>query len=332
MDRFYTVADYERDQFFQIPRLLLQGKYKTLSNNERIVYSVLKDRFELSLANRWVDEENRIFFYFDQSALSEACCTSLKTIQRCIKNLSEIGLICSIQQGLNRPNRLYLLKPEIEEQLEEKEEQQDSSGTNGQVDEHVTNQTSDNNKNEAKEWENTHEQRKGQNDFSEQVEMTFQDKSKSPTNQTDITRPIKSIISLSNHIVSEKDIGIIQESLRDMIGYEFFDSLEDQAILENILDILTAEIFTRDDDEMINVNSSKNPKNVKIKNLKWMFEKNLNYGTVSAYLRQFREKGMTISNVTQYHIKSLYQQCLGQASQYQSKYGSVEDLKHSESG
>ena len=72
-------------------------------------YSLLKDRFELSVKNKWVDEENNVFLIFTVKELEKVLgCGKNKVIQ-IKKELTEYGLLEEERQGLNRPNRLYVL-------------------------------------------------------------------------------------------------------------------------------------------------------------------------------------------------------------------------------
>lgn len=151
---------------------LFKGKYKVLSNNDRVVYSVLRERFELSIKNGWVDAEDNIFFYFEQSSLAEECCISLKTVQRSMQLLIEIGLVESVRQGNNKPNRLYLLKPEYT-----KEKAEERTDTEMPEKAYKTGVSADESKSPV---------RTGQNDASRggQVKMTRPDESKCPTSKT----------------------------------------------------------------------------------------------------------------------------------------------------
>lgn len=114
--RRYSINDYMSAQFFQLPKWLFKGKYeKMLTNNERILYAILRERFSISIANEWTDEAGNIFFYYKQEELAECSCLCIRTVQRSIKNLKAAGLLDEERSGANIPNRLYLLKPECEE-------------------------------------------------------------------------------------------------------------------------------------------------------------------------------------------------------------------------
>lgn len=82
MGNRYSREDFQNSKFYQLPKELFCGNYRSVSNNERVLYSILKDRFELSIKDEWLDADNNIYFYFQQDSLTEECCMSLRTVQR----------------------------------------------------------------------------------------------------------------------------------------------------------------------------------------------------------------------------------------------------------
>ena len=61
-----------------------------------------------------MDENNRSYFYFTREEIAESARVSLSTAKRCIKQLVEHELLEEKRQGLNKPNKLYLLQPDLE--------------------------------------------------------------------------------------------------------------------------------------------------------------------------------------------------------------------------
>lgn len=150
----YSREDFQNSKFYQLPKELFYGN-KNMSNNERVLYSILKDRFELSIKNGWLDAENNNYFYFQQDSLTEECRMSLRTVQRALQGLIDMQLIESVRQGQNQKNRLYLLKIETQE-LEKVTQNKDLEE-------------------EEKEPENPVNKRTCQNDTSGHAKMTHQD-------------------------------------------------------------------------------------------------------------------------------------------------------------
>ncbi|WP_405076713.1 replication initiator protein A (plasmid) [Ligilactobacillus acidipiscis] len=110
---------YEK-RFFQFPQVLLYGKkYKNLSDSAKLGYMILQDRFDYSLQNNWIDEENRVYFIFTNQELHEIFGWNDRKINRVKKELEEAGLLFQIKQGFdpkkkrNLPNKLYLADLEV---------------------------------------------------------------------------------------------------------------------------------------------------------------------------------------------------------------------------
>lgn len=96
--------------FFKFPKLFIYDeKYKTLSNNAKMLYMLLFDRLELSLKNGWHDKEGNVFqYYTNEQLMIDLNCNSNKTIIKIKKELKDAGLMKEVRQGMNLPNRIYL--------------------------------------------------------------------------------------------------------------------------------------------------------------------------------------------------------------------------------
>ena len=96
--------------FFKFPKpFIYDEKYKTLSNNAKMLYMLLFDRLELSLKNGWHDREGNVFqYYTNEQLMIDLNCNSNKTIIKIKKELKDAGLMTEVRQGMNLPNRIYL--------------------------------------------------------------------------------------------------------------------------------------------------------------------------------------------------------------------------------
>ena len=96
--------------FFKFPKpFIYDEKYKTVSNNAKLLYMLLFDRLELSLKNGWHDKDGNVFqYYTNEQLMIDLNCNSNKTIIKIKKELKDAGLITEIRQGMNLPNRIYL--------------------------------------------------------------------------------------------------------------------------------------------------------------------------------------------------------------------------------
>ncbi|HGN9583986.1 TPA: conserved phage C-terminal domain-containing protein [Streptococcus pyogenes] len=95
--------------FFKFPKpFIYDGKYKTLSNNAKLMYMLLFGRLELSIKNGWHDKEGNVFQYYTNEQLMVDLNSSEKTIIKFKKELKDVGLLEEVRQGNNLPNRIYI--------------------------------------------------------------------------------------------------------------------------------------------------------------------------------------------------------------------------------
>lgn len=60
--KFITKQDATKELFFKMPKALMyEIKYKKLSANAKLLYSMLLDRTSLSIENNWFDEHDRAY-------------------------------------------------------------------------------------------------------------------------------------------------------------------------------------------------------------------------------------------------------------------------------
>lgn len=111
-----SVQQYAGELFYKMPQFLFEEHYKKMSNDAKVMYMLMKNRFNLSMQNGWVDNEGHIYLIFTRDELVELMNKSLKTVTKIKKELIEAGLIEQVQQGMNKPNLYYLTQPTLEPQ------------------------------------------------------------------------------------------------------------------------------------------------------------------------------------------------------------------------
>ena len=103
------IDEVKNNVFYQFPQWLLKDEpYKALGDKAKMMYMLLFDRRTLSIKNKWYDEDGRIFMIFTNDQFMKELNCSEKTIIKAKKELSQIGLLKEVRQGINRPNRLYI--------------------------------------------------------------------------------------------------------------------------------------------------------------------------------------------------------------------------------
>ena len=55
----------DQNTFIRMPKSLIYGdKYRFLSVHAKLLYALMADRANLSLSNKWIDQDGRVFIYF----------------------------------------------------------------------------------------------------------------------------------------------------------------------------------------------------------------------------------------------------------------------------
>ncbi|MDF9525044.1 replication initiator protein A [Bacillus cereus] len=106
------------DLYFQLFQYLFyEPKYRKLSNNARVLYSILRDRYKLSVQtsqvkDTFIDEDGNIFCILDNTELSYLLTVSEPTAIKAKKELHAASLLEEVSVK-DEANRLYVLEPEL---------------------------------------------------------------------------------------------------------------------------------------------------------------------------------------------------------------------------
>ncbi|EZY69325.1 replication initiator protein A [Staphylococcus aureus] len=113
-----SASEFETSRFYQLPKFLFEDKYfSKMSTDAKVMYALLKDRFELSRLNNWVDSENNIYLLYTNKKLCSILNYAEPKIIKLKKELEKYNLIINERQGLNKPNKIYLLEPTYDKEL-----------------------------------------------------------------------------------------------------------------------------------------------------------------------------------------------------------------------
>ncbi|MET3357731.1 UNVERIFIED_ORG: hypothetical protein ABIC58_001091 [Leuconostoc holzapfelii] len=82
-----------------------------------LAYGILKDRFELSLKNGWIDDVGDVYLIYKNGDLQRMLRASEKKVIAIKKELNAFGLLEEVRQGLHRPNLLYIGNVNVENQV-----------------------------------------------------------------------------------------------------------------------------------------------------------------------------------------------------------------------
>lgn len=112
--------------FYQVPQLLFYGKYRgCLSNNARLLYSIIWDRLRVAPTKGWIDREGFLFVRLGRkTAAFKLCIESHHTIQKCYEQLEDAGLIYRVRNGKTIVDDVYPLIPDDKQASKDAYEQQ----------------------------------------------------------------------------------------------------------------------------------------------------------------------------------------------------------------
>ena len=113
-----SASEFETSRFYQLPKFLFEdGHFSKMTTDAKVMYALLKDRFELSKINNWIDEENNIYLLYTNKQLCSILQYGEPKIIKLKKELEKFNLNLNERQGLNKPNKIYLLEPSYDKEL-----------------------------------------------------------------------------------------------------------------------------------------------------------------------------------------------------------------------
>ncbi len=111
---YYHGEEADDFQFIRIPRqLMTDPRFRGLSSEAKLLYSLLLDRMGLSARNGWWDEQHRVFVYFTIKKIREIfSCSKNKAIWLLeeLDTVKGVGLIERVRQGQGKPAKIYVKK------------------------------------------------------------------------------------------------------------------------------------------------------------------------------------------------------------------------------
>ena len=107
----YMANEILENVFYQVPKeLFTNPNYSKLSSDSKLLYSLLLDRLLLSMKNKWIDNDGKIYLIFSRKEAGELLNLSDKTITKAFKQLNEVKLIYEKRLGFKKNNIIYVGK------------------------------------------------------------------------------------------------------------------------------------------------------------------------------------------------------------------------------
>lgn len=101
--------------YMQLPKILFSKEFKDINSDAKVVYALLKDRYQISAYKKFTNKQGDIVVIYPREKIAEMLNISIPTVRKAMKKLVEMGLIEEERQGLNKPNLIYLLNLEKED-------------------------------------------------------------------------------------------------------------------------------------------------------------------------------------------------------------------------
>lgn len=109
---YFTGMEAEQYSFYRVPKVLFTEQcFKTLSCEAKVLYGLMLDRMSLSIKNRWLDSEDRVYIIFTVEEIAELMNCGTQKAVKLVKELDSnngIGLIEKKRLGLGKPNVIYV--------------------------------------------------------------------------------------------------------------------------------------------------------------------------------------------------------------------------------
>lgn len=94
---YFHGVEAEQYSFYRVPKILFTAEcFRTLSCEAKVLYGLMLDRMSLSIKNRWLDKEDRVYIIFTVEEIAELLNCGTQKAVKLIKELDGrqgIGLI-----------------------------------------------------------------------------------------------------------------------------------------------------------------------------------------------------------------------------------------------
>ena len=107
---YYLLQEIENDKFYKLQKFLFEEPFKSMSNNAKVLYSVIKDRMNLSYKNGWQDNDGKVYCLFSNESMCDKLNISDKTATKYKNELIKYNLLEEKRQ-YSKATMYYLKKP-----------------------------------------------------------------------------------------------------------------------------------------------------------------------------------------------------------------------------
>lgn len=108
-DYFYG-AQAEQFSFYRVPKVLFtKEQFRQLSAEAKILYGIMLDKLDLSVKNKWGDDNGRVYIiYTIEQIMADMNCADQKATKLLDELEKKCGLIERRRQGIGKPNLIFV--------------------------------------------------------------------------------------------------------------------------------------------------------------------------------------------------------------------------------
>ena len=311
---YFHGMEAEQYSFYRIPKMLFTAEYfRSLSCEAKVLYGLMLDRMGLSIKNRWIDEEDRVYIVFTVEETAELMNCGTQKAVKLMKELDTdkgIGLIEKKRLGLGKPNVIYVKNfMEIEnEPLPDKEEDSYESETMVKTENAAV---GNNNSRIVKITNQEFPKSQFKNDENHNsgiVKTTIQEFPKSQSNNTELNNTDFNETDLINPYPSDviDTMDRYRDAIRENISYECFlsDRNCQREELDELVELMVDVMIMPDHASLRVAGAERSAVVVKERFLK------LEHSHIAYVLGCLRTNTSKVGNIRSYLLTSLYNAAL----------------------
>ena len=327
---YFTGMEAEQYSFYRVPKVLFtEPCFKALSCEAKVLYGLMLDRMSLSIKNRWLDSEDKVYIIFTVEEIAELMNCGTQKAVKLVKELDSnngIGLIEKKRLGLGKPNVIYVKNFMIREVPDQKSTdscadlQPEHKKCADLQSEHRNHEECANLQSEAENGEKPGTFLNGENHHSRIVEITKPEYPKSQSNNTDInktdiseTEINQSYPIISGNLKKKRDVmeemRAYREVIHENIDYQYHAKEDVDELVE-----LMIEVMMMPEDSMIRIAGTEKP----VALVKSRFMK-LNYSHIEYVLFCLNRNTTKVGNIKAYLLTALYNAPVTINSYYQAE-------------
>lgn len=350
---YFTGMEAEQYSFYRVPKVLFtEPCFKALSCEAKVLYGLMLDRMSLSIKNRWLDSEDKVYIIFTVEEIAELMNCGTQKAVKLVKELDSnngIGLIEKKRLGLGKPNVIYVKNFMIREVPDQKSTdscadlQPEHKKCADLQSEHRNHEECANLQSEAENGEkpgtflngeNHHsgvvkstiqdcvesQLQNGENHHSRIVEITKPEYPKSQSNNTDInktdiseTEINQSYPIISGNLKKKRDVMEEMRAYREVIHENIDYQYHAKEDVDELVELMI-EVMMMPEDSMIRIAGTEKP----VALVKSRFMK-LNYSHIEYVLFCLNRNTTKVGNIKAYLLTALYNAPVTINSYYQAE-------------